>query len=113
MAHGQETLVVQQPGAVGMRVQVGGVADVVAHLLQPADVILVPAPAVAGELTGSVPVRVRTIEGDFGRPYGAGGRHGSAVAVELVEAFPRTDRVVVVGLVGRDALLVEQVGGTG
>src|SRR5438093_79276 len=84
-----------------MRVDIRRVRDVVTRTLDPAD-----------ELDGihlwKAVVRVGTIERDFDRPRFAGDRV-RPVAIEAVEALPGQVivRVVVVGLVGEDGLLVE------
>ena len=94
----------QQVGATGMGVDVGGVGDVKAGLLEPADQLNLPAEELALAVAG-----VRPVEGDLD---GTGGpRDGvGPVAVELVEALAGQPviRIVVVRLVGVDPLLVEK-----
>ena len=90
---------------VGVGVEVGRVRHVVAGALEPPDHLDLP----VEELAGAVVV-VGPVEGDLHRPPLP--RHGRSVAaVEAVEALAApVVRVVVVGLVGGDAHLVEELG---
>ena len=107
MADGKECLATQKGGAIFMSIDVGAVGDVIAVAFEPADVIGLP----PEELSGTV-AAVGPIKRHFDRPRLLGDR-GGAIAVKAVQALPRgaVVRVIVVGLVGADALLVAEGGG--
>ena len=91
-----------------MSIDVGGVRDVVARALGPAHEV----DLVGGEV-GDAAVGVRPVEGDLDRLWRAGDGVGP-VAVVPVQALAGqvVIRIIVVGLVGVDRHLIEQVGRT-
>ena len=105
VTNGQESFVIEQPGAACVSVDVGRVTYVIPRSLEPAHEIDLP-----GQESSVTRAPIRPIERDLHRTRGRGQRRGS-VAVVVVQAFAGgvVVRIIVVGLVGGHALLIQQI----
>ena len=105
----QEAPIVQQAAAVRVGVDVGRVRHVVAGLLDPADEADLPREDGLTPVSSGAVAVVRPIERDLRRVLASGDRR-RAKAIERVETFAGrvVIGVVVVRLIGRHGLLVEE-----